>query len=47
MSEDVTVELDAEEILKTEVNANGQIYLGRHLDGKTIRVAYEIVEEDK
>lgn len=45
MGEEVTSTLDPEEIVKKTVNANGQIYLGRDLSGKTVRVAYEIVDE--
>jgi len=47
MSEEVTTTIDAEEIVKKTVNSNGQIYLGRDLDGKTVRVAYEIINEDE
>lgn len=38
---------DADEVLIKDVNANGQVYLGRELDGKTVRIAYEIVDEEE
>lgn len=38
---------DAEEVLKKTVNSTGQIYVGRDLEGETIRIAYEIVEESE
>lgn len=47
MGEEVTAAIDAEEIVKKTVNSNGQIYLGRDLEGQTLRVAYEIVNEDE
>lgn len=45
MGEEVTATLDAEEIIQKQVNSNGQIYLGRDLAGKTVKVAYEIVDD--
>jgi len=47
MAEEVTTTIDAEELVKKTVNANGQIYLGRDLEGQTLRVAYEVVDEDE
>lgn len=47
MGEEVTTTLDAEEIIQKEVNSNGQIYLGRNLSGKTVKVAYEIVDDEE
>lgn len=47
MADEVTTTIDAEEIVKKTVNSNGQIYLGRDLEGKTLRVAYEILDEDE
>lgn len=47
MSEKAGTVFDAEEVVKKEVNSNGQVYLGRNLDGKTVRIAYEIVEDDE
>jgi len=44
MSEEAGTVFDAEEVVEKDVNANGQIYLGRDLGGETIRVAYEVVE---
>jgi len=35
---------DAEEVVKKTVNGNGQVYLGRDLGGKRVRVAYEVIE---
>jgi len=37
---------DAEEVVKKTVNSNGQVYLGRNLGGKEVRVAYEVVGDD-
>lgn len=45
MSEEITTTLDAEEIVQKTVNSNGQIYLGRDLAGKSIKVAYEIMSD--
>lgn len=47
MPDEVTTTVDPEEILKIEVNSNGQIYLGRHLEGETVKVAYEVVDEEE
>ena len=47
MSEKAGTVFDAEEVVKKEVNANGQVYLGRNLGGKTIRVAYEVVDDEE
>jgi hypothetical protein len=47
MGEEVTTTLDAEEIIQKQVNSNGQIYLGRDLAGKTVKVAYEIVDDEE
>lgn len=46
MSDKVTATIDPDEIVKKTVNANGQVYLGRDLDGKTVRIAYEVIDED-
>lgn len=46
MGEEITTTLDAEEIVQKTVNSNGQIYLGRDLAGGTVKVAYEIVDDD-
>lgn len=47
MGDEVTTTIDAEEIVKKTVNSNGQIYLGRDLEGETLRIAYEIIDEDE
>lgn len=47
MGEEVVTTIDAEEIVKKTVNSNGQIYLGRDLEGETLRIAYEIVDEEE
>ncbi len=46
MPEKAGTVFDAEEVVKKDVNSNGQVYLGRDLDGETVRIAYEIVDED-
>lgn len=38
--------VDADEVVQKEVNSNGQVYLGRNLGGKTVRVAYEVIDEE-
>lgn len=44
MSEKAGTVFDAEEVVEKDVNANGQVYLGRDLGGETVRVAYEVVD---
>jgi hypothetical protein len=46
MSEEAGTVFDAEEVVEKDVNANGQVYLGRDLGGETVRVAYEVVDRD-
>jgi hypothetical protein len=41
----VSKEIEPDEIVTKTVNANGQVYLGRDLDGKTVTIAYEICDE--
>lgn len=36
---------DADEVVEQDVNGNGQVYLGRDLAGKTVRIAYATVDE--
>ena len=38
-------ELDVDRFETTTVNSNGQIYLGRDLEGVKVHVAIEIVED--
>ena len=38
-------ELDVDRFETTTVNANGQIYVGRDLEGVKVHVAVEIVDE--
>jgi len=38
-------ELDVDRFETTTVNANGQVYLGRDLEGVKVHVAIEIVED--
>jgi hypothetical protein len=45
MAEEVVATIDAEEVLVKTVNSNGQVYLGRDYGGKTVRVAFEVVED--
>jgi len=47
MAEKAGTIFDADEVLKKEVNANGQIYLGRDLEDETVRIAYEIVDDEE
>lgn len=47
MSEEAGTVFDAEEVVRKDVNTNGQVYLGRDLGGKTVRVAYEVVDRDE
>jgi hypothetical protein len=42
-----SITLEPDRFQTTEVNANGQIYLGRDLSGKTVHLAIEIVEESE
>lgn len=44
MDETVSMEIQPTEIVEKKVNSNGQVYLGRELDGKKVKIAYEIVE---
>jgi len=39
-------ELDVDRFETTTVNANGQVYLGRDLEGVKVHVAVEIVTDD-
>jgi len=39
-------ELDVDRFETTTVNANGQIYLGRDLEGAKVHVAIEVVTDD-
>ena len=45
MTDTVSKEIEPDEIVTKTVNNNGQVYLGRDLGGKTVVVAYEVVEE--
>lgn len=44
MSDTVGKEIEPDEIVRKTVNANGQVYLGRDLDGQEVVIAYEVVE---
>ena len=46
MTEKVTKTIDPDEIVRKTVNDNGQLYLGRDLGGKTVVVAYEVVDDE-
>jgi len=46
MTDTVAKEIDPDEIVTKEVNANGQVYLGRALDGETVTIAYEVVGDE-
>jgi len=39
------MEVEPKEIVEKTVNSNGQVYLGRDLDGETVKIAYEIMEK--
>jgi len=45
MTEPVTKEIEPAEIVEKQVNDNGQLYLGRDLGGKTVVVAYEVLDD--
>jgi len=45
MTDTPRAELDVDRFETTTVNANGQIYLGRDLEGVKVHVAIEIVED--
>lgn len=45
MTDTVSKEIEPDEIITKQVNANGQVYLGRDLDGKRVTIAYEIHDE--
>jgi len=40
-------QLDVDRFETAVVNANGQVYLGRDLEGVKVHVAVEIVEDDE
>jgi len=44
MTDEVSKSIDPDEIIIQEINANGQVYLGRDLEGKTVTIAYEVEE---
>jgi len=46
MTEPVSKEIEPAEIVTKQVNNNGQLYLGRDLGGKTVVVAYEVVDDE-
>ena len=46
MTEPVTKTIEPDEIASKQVNDNGQLYLGRDLGGKTVVVAYEVVDDE-
>ena len=46
MTEPVSKTIDPDEIVRKTVNDNGQLYLGRDLGGKTVVVAYEVVDDE-
>jgi len=46
MTEPVTKTIDPDEIVQKSVNDNGQVYLGRDLGGKTVVVAYAVVDDE-
>lgn len=41
------VHMESEEIVTKTVNDNGQIYLGRALAGKDVRIGYEVLESEE
>jgi len=45
MTDEIQKSFEPDEIVEKTVNANGQIYLGRDLDGETVLVAYKVVDE--
>jgi hypothetical protein len=47
MSDTPQAELDVDRFETTTVNANGQIYLGRDLEGAKVHVAIEVADNDK
>jgi len=40
------VVFDADEVVTKTVNSNGQVYLGRDLDGEDVRIAFKVIDED-
>jgi len=46
MTEPVTKTIEPDEIVQKNVNDNGQVYLGRALGGKTVVVAYAVVDDE-
>lgn len=42
----VSKDIDPDEIVKKDVNDNGQVYLGRNLGGKTVVVAYQVIDDE-
>ena len=46
MTDTPRAELDVDRFETTTVNANGQVYLGRDLQGVKVHVAVEIVTDD-
>lgn len=46
MNKKINKEFEPDEIVQKTVNANGQIYLGRDLEGKDVVVAYKVVNDE-
>jgi len=46
MTDTPRAQLDVDRFETTTVNANGQVYLGRDLEGVKVHVAVEIVTDD-
>jgi len=46
MSDKAGVVFDADEVVTKTVNSNGQVYLGRDLDGEDVRIAFKVIDED-
>lgn len=46
MSDQAGLVFQADEVIVTDVNQNGQIYLGRDIGGETVRVAYTVVDDE-
>lgn len=47
MADEVTATVEPDEIVEKTVNSNGQVYIGRDHGGKTVRIAYEIIDEEE
>jgi hypothetical protein len=46
MNRDISLSVDPDEIVETDVNSSGQVYIGRELADETVRIAIEVVDDE-